>query len=373
MFMKESEESKIISLEDDVDQNFVLRSPPRGKLYRGPNWNAFCRESLGSIPRNNENILFKDKLHEKIGFSSQTGRFNKKELEKSSYPGPGKYSGFNSFEQFKKSPSFSNKGCGGFISTTERFDSLKESNLKQTPNYMEFNDKIYIENKTKTSKMFKSFYNLHENKTFKKSKVLGNGLYNSTIRIDLNKDKNLTKDNFFISKNRQRLPIENITLSPGHYNYFLNESNSMNFSNMKNCLKTSYFFKGNIEYKDESSDKYLGQKKYAAVGNHTNIDLSKMKNKVTNIKMSDKEKEKHIFRLKELDEIEELKEINREPFLPYVSPFENNKKSSRALLSKIRKDDYNKSINFPVASNYPTNKPDNQISFNFNPDKISEN
>ena len=75
--MKEQqEESKVISLEEEVEQNFMLKSPPKGKIYRGPNWNAYNRESLGSIPRSSENILFRDKSHEnKIAFSSQTGRF----------------------------------------------------------------------------------------------------------------------------------------------------------------------------------------------------------------------------------------------------------------------------------------------------------
>ena len=151
--MKENEESKVISLEEEVEQNFCLKSPPKGKLYRGSNWNAYNRESLGSIPRSSENILFKDKSQEnKIAFSSQTGRFNNRsESEKYAYPGPGKYTESNLQEKFAKNPSHSNKGYGGFISNTDRFDSLREYYEKYLPGPTDYKkDQLFIENKYQT-------------------------------------------------------------------------------------------------------------------------------------------------------------------------------------------------------------------------------
>ena len=149
-----NEESKVISLEEEVEQNFVLKSPTKGKIYRGSNWNAYNRESLGSIPRSSENILFKDKSQEnKIAFSSQTGRFNNRcESEKYAYPGPGKYTESNFQEKLLKNPSHSNKGYGGFISTTDRFDSLREYYEKYLPGPTDYKkDQLFIENKVKNS------------------------------------------------------------------------------------------------------------------------------------------------------------------------------------------------------------------------------
>jgi hypothetical protein len=72
-----------------------LKSPRKGRIIKGSNWNAFNRQSLGSIPRKIENILFKDKSEQSIkAFLSQKVRFedfNKIESVKYSYPGPGKY------------------------------------------------------------------------------------------------------------------------------------------------------------------------------------------------------------------------------------------------------------------------------------------
>ena len=89
--MKMKDESKPFgNIEEETEQNFILRSPTKGRLYRGSNWNAYNRESLGSIPRSSENILFKDKSNEnKVAFSSQVGRFTtRNQSEKYTYPGP---------------------------------------------------------------------------------------------------------------------------------------------------------------------------------------------------------------------------------------------------------------------------------------------
>lgn len=379
--MKENEESKVITLEEEVEQNFILKSPPRGKIFRGSNWNAYNRESLGSIPRNSENILFKDRsLENKVAFSSQTGRFNNRsDSEKYSYPGPGKYSEVNLQEKLLKKPSFSNKGCGGFISTTDRFDSLREYYEKYLPGPSDYKkDQLFIENKVKNSKMFKSLYNFHDNKSLKKGKDLpGPAFYNPIIP---SKDYNQSKENFYFqSKNRQRLPIENITLSPGPARYYINDSSAINYSN--DPSKTSYFFKGKVEKREEAADKYLIQKKYPAKKKfpgpgHYDIksDIGKLKYDYSNLNkkiISEKDREKDLQKEKELEEINLLKGIKKEAFMPYISPFENLKKSARSVfLSKSPRDDYLKINHNPGPGYYQSNKPENKVSYNWNSDKI---
>jgi hypothetical protein len=387
MNKKENEESKVISLEEEVEQNFILKCPQKGKIYRGSNWNAYNRESLGSIPRASENILFKDKSKEnRIGFSSQTGRFtNRTDSEKYAYPGPGKYTEPNLEEKTLKNlknVSHSNKGYGGFISTTDRFDSLREYYEKFLPGPSDYKkDQNFIENKVKNSKLFKSLYTFDEYKSIKKTKDLpGPGYYNPIMPISLRKENNLNKENFYFqSKDKQRLPIENATFSPGPARYYINDGNNLNYTN--DYHKTSYFFKDKVEKREEPADKYLVQKKYPirkllpGPGQYEfKSDLGKLKYDYSNINkkiISDKDREKDIVREKELEEINLLKGIKKEAFMPYISPFENLKKSARSVfLSKSPRDDYLKINHNPGPGYYQPQKQENKVSFNWNSDKI---
>jgi len=383
--MKDHEESKIISLEDEVEQNFILRSPQKGKLYRGANWNAYNRESLGSIPRNSENILFKDKSQEnKVAFSSQVGRFNDKtQSEKYSFPGPGKYLETNINDKNSKNPSYSNKGYGaGFISATDRFDSLREWYEKYYPGPSDYKkDQSFIATKVSNSRLFKSMYYKSENKSLKKSKDLpGPGYYNPIVPALMMKEEEKQKENyFFSSKNDQRSPIELNTLSPGPARYYLNDLKNFNY--VKDPEKTSYFFKDKVPERDEPMDKYIVQKKYPKKRNPPGpadylikSDIGNLKYDYSNLNkkiISEKDRERDREKEKELEEINVLKSIKKEAFMPYVSPFENLKKSARSVfLSKSPRDDYLKINHIPGPSYYQSYKPENKVSFNWNTDKI---
>ncbi len=382
--MKDHEDSKVISLEDEVEQNFYLRSPPKGKLYRGANWNAYNRESLGSIPRNSENILFKDKSQEnKVGFSSQTGRFiEKSQSEKYSFPGPGKYVETNINDKHSKNPSYSSKGYGGFISTTDRFDSLREYYEKYYPGPSDYKkDQSFIASKVSQSRLFKSIYYEYDNKSLKKSKEQpGPGYYNPIMPILLVKDQDNKRENYFFnSKQDQRLPIETNTLSPGPARYYLNDLKNFNY--VKDPHKTSYFFKDKVPERDEPVDKYIVQKKYPkkklipGPGDYDiksnigklNYDYSNINKKI----ISEKDRERDREKEKELEEINILKSIKKEAFMPYVSPFENLKKSARSVfLSKSPREDYLKINHIPGPTYYQVNKPESKMSFNWNTEKI---
>lgn len=382
--MKDQEESKVISLEDEMEQNFVLRSPPKGKLYRGSNWNAYNRESLGSIPRNSENILFKDKSQEnKVGFSSQTSRFgNRNQSEKLSFPGPGKYLESNLIDKRLKNPSYSNKGYGGFVSTTDRFDNLREWYEKFYPGPSDYKkDQLSITNKVSNSKLFKSLYLQEQNKSLKKSnETLGPGYYNPLMPSLLLKEQNTKRENyFFASKDTQRAPIEINSSSPGPARYYLNDLKNFNY--VKDPHKTSYFFKNEMPKREELRDRYLEEKKYPSKKHFPGpgeydirSDLGKLKYDYSNINkkiISEKDRERDREKEKELEEINVLKSIKKEAFMPYISPFENLKKSARSVfLSKSPRDDYLKINNAPGPCYYQVNKPDDKISFNWNSDKI---
>ena len=55
--------SNVVSLENlnDVNESVFQKTTKKGKLFKGPNWTAYNKENLGSIPRNIEKSLVEDK------------------------------------------------------------------------------------------------------------------------------------------------------------------------------------------------------------------------------------------------------------------------------------------------------------------------
>ena len=114
-----------------------LESPKKGRIYRGPNFNAYNRESLGSIPGKHENILVRVSNIGRVGFSSGIANRFSKDINLS--PGPASYNTNQSSSTNKES--FSSKGyCNGFVSKSERFDNLKEFNDKFNPGPGQYNN-----------------------------------------------------------------------------------------------------------------------------------------------------------------------------------------------------------------------------------------
>ena len=122
-----TELSNIVTLDniEDVGENFFRRTQPKGKLFKGPNWTAYTKESLGSIPREVEKALVADKRGvSRIGFSTQTERFFTPKDKEGITPGVGAYN--ISGSTLTGSSFYSSKGFGnGFASGTERFDESK--------------------------------------------------------------------------------------------------------------------------------------------------------------------------------------------------------------------------------------------------------
>jgi len=101
-------------MEMNVSFRQVGRERP-GRLYRGPNIDAYSRLSQPSIPGKDDLEL--EKLDdESKGFGSRQPRFF---LTSQHSPGPAQYTSLPASQA--PSPSFSKKGFGGLISKTKRF------------------------------------------------------------------------------------------------------------------------------------------------------------------------------------------------------------------------------------------------------------
>ena len=55
--------SNVVTLDNlnEVDEKFFRKTTHKGKLFKGPNWTAYNKENLGSIPRTVEKALVEDK------------------------------------------------------------------------------------------------------------------------------------------------------------------------------------------------------------------------------------------------------------------------------------------------------------------------
>lgn len=136
-------------------QNFFLRVGKPGRLFLQPNYTAFTKTNLGSIPSKIEKTLLKTETNIPLttsinnSLNSSETKFNSTTINEStiSYKDPKNYS-----------KSFSSKGYGnGFVSKVERFNKyLKE----YTPGPGDYSpDRLFtVENDIKKSTFGKSIF-----------------------------------------------------------------------------------------------------------------------------------------------------------------------------------------------------------------------
>lgn len=270
----------IVSLENEnqnqtlTAENYILKAPKKGKIYKGTIRTAYKRTNLGSIPRKTEKILI-DAINipkQARGFSSQASRFsNKQENIKYAYPGPGTYKTEKNFDHVTKDNShFSSKGFGnGFASNTSRFEDYKEFQDKFLPgpsSYKSDESTCLTANLNKTLS-YKSLYNTGNTKTMKTySDIPGPGHYNP---IKAPKTTELDGENHYFKSDELRFKkVPKSALGPGKY---FNEENDLNLVKSPNKGRTyintggkldlngnktqSYFFKCPEEKKENLIDK----------------------------------------------------------------------------------------------------------------------
>jgi hypothetical protein len=383
----------IITLEniDNTNENFLLRSPPKGKIIRGPISNAFNRQSLGSIPSKSEKILFKDNETEvKKGFASQCERFAQyrtQESVKYSFPGPGDYENTKNLRKnLDTNPSFSSKGyCTGFTSKNERFDDLREYYEKYLPGPGEYNSKLSLNQDiyNKSNLRFKSLYNTNKMISLKVYKDNpGPGDYDP-LKPGLILNENENSPNYFFKSKEERFNIskENVTSNPGPGKYFF-DSNLKTF-NKKDS--TSFFFRENIPKKLNPLEKILkldknkifetpGPGEYNLRKELIKVEKNPTSSSRSIFLINDKKK----FTEYENDiKIEKLKNAYRRDNSIQIQPqniifnFENSKKSIRSVfLSKSPRNSYTKSNHVPGPTYYHPGLLPERKSYNANEDKI---
>lgn len=395
-------------LNEPIQKEFFLRSPKRGKIYRGPNWRAFEKQSLGSIPRDKEKILYQDRSSKnEYAFCSQIGRFEEKnESEKYNFPGPGNYKfDYNECtKNHRKNPSMSTKGYGAMASNKGRFDTLTEFYQKFSPGPGSFKtekSKTIQENVDK-SKRYLKMYEAERN-PIKKSqfdKSPGPADY-EPFTSDFYVKGFSSPTSLFLSKLQRKLPHEEFpSISPGPGRYRLNDSKD--FDIIKDPNKTSHFFKEkppkpensveSVIYSPiiESLKKEMDYSKFKNVSKNLNIkvninsspgpgdydiksplgklkyDYSYKDSRIINQGEIDYDKEKQ----KELEELNVLKNARKEAFMPYVSPFNNLKNSANFVFkSKSPKMEDMKLNHIPGPSYYSPRMIERKNSFNVNMDK----
>lgn len=264
--VEENYGNNIISLEnlEEMNENYLLRAPKKGKLIKGPNWTAFKRENLGIIPSRTENILIEDKNSKtSLGFNSQSERFSGRvETVKYAYPGPGAYS--NSVldsEKTRPSTSFSSKGYGnGFISESERFDNPKlyYSKYFPGPGQYKLDDKISIKSEIGKKIQYKSLYEKASIKSLKvKQDFPGPGFYNPSLLSQISSKGSLSAFRSAVTRFKRETTK---CAFPGPGKYFKDNNQNKIENNSEDIKKgntLSYFFKQPSPKKDDPIHKYI--------------------------------------------------------------------------------------------------------------------
>lgn len=270
---------RLVSIEKQNALNDLEKKlKSKGQIRKGPNWTAYNRENLGSIPGKVENIIINDKIDStKLGFLSNTLRFQDKSTNaKKELPGPGKYlKEYSCFEVKQKV--FSAKGLGnGFISQTPRFSDYEEFISKYAPGPSDYTTDIStISQKTEKSIKYKSIYSSKEKFSLKETKETpGPGFYESSSLLTEPNTFEETKNSCFFKSTSKRFQSEfgqALNKEDDYYNNY-NKTNYTNASNLTN------YSSNNITYTNFNTT-YNGFGKAKMLLNRLNNEKDSQKNK----------------------------------------------------------------------------------------------
>lgn len=226
-------------------KTIINSSRSKGRLHTKPNWTAYNRKNLSSIPSKIENIII-DVKTESInkGFLSNTKRFFKRnEGEKFNYPGPGSYNNAT-----KDNKIYSSKGYGQFASGKQRFDEYSDYIKMYEPGPSDY---ILNHNniKEKSNEVVKKGNNPKTKNFCLKEDFIGPGPGYYDTNKNVNNEQNLTNNFFFKStssrfiykkeKNDKKKKIEEII--PNIQNITTSE---FNINSNKTFFKDKFLLKG---------------------------------------------------------------------------------------------------------------------------------
>jgi hypothetical protein len=372
-YYKQERSNGIINLDstdDAAETMFKLKSPPKGKVYRGPNWTAYNRENLGSIPSNIENILIKDNESKKLGFSSNSIRFNSKiDALNSSSPGPGTYYSVREINNPNK-PSFSSKGYGtGFCSTKDRFDDLKEFTEKYRPGpgQYKFNDFSTISTDVSKSLSYRSMYTDRQHKSLKVQKSSpGPGEYNPINYM--NKNSNKEGLNYFfrneIARFKETIQKE---VFPGPGKYFESEGSELLKDNKEG---ESRFFKKptlTIQEKDIEA-KYFKKDKFPSKFTVPGVGTYNLRGKIGNSYEKNMPYQIQKINDSEPPKIEENLPNLKNDFYEFKTSFDCKNAISSVFVSKSPKIKKIEKYGVPGPTYYKPQVIPKKLNFNFNID-----
>jgi hypothetical protein len=232
-----------------LDESYQLKAP-KGKLHKGPNYTAYKRENLGSIPKTIENIIIDDKSRTTYGFSTQSERFSSRsESVKNNFPGPGSYTKTKDFEFSVNSSFYSSKGYGNLASTTERFSDRKDFYDMYLPGpgqYQLFNN-TSLTNDIEKKLQYQSLYKDKAAISLKeKINLPGPGYYNPILKCK----NNLVDPSHYFKSNENRFKVKSkgFNIAPGKY---------YNDNLIKKSDVMSYYFKDKLPVKENNLKKFM--------------------------------------------------------------------------------------------------------------------
>lgn len=233
-------------------QNFFLRVGKPGKLFLQPNYTAFTKTSLGTIPSKIEKTLLKTETNIPLTTSINNSLASTESKFNSSTTNNSTMSFGNTYNNSK---SFNRKGYGnGFVSKVERFSKYLKEYTPGPGDY--YSDKLYtVENDVKRSYFGKSFFVEKRNKSLNLLNPATSNeqkFYTSQERENLLKKKDKDAE----SKEKDSKSKEDKNSQKGNY-YF--ESKSKRFFGSVFSNKNKYPGPGkyftNLEYKIRDIDK----------------------------------------------------------------------------------------------------------------------
>ena len=199
-------------------QNVFLRVGKPGKLYLQPNYSAFTKTSLGSIPSKIEKTLLKTEKNIPITLTLNKNYQNNNISNEQIYKDPRTYT-----------TSYSSKGYGiGFVSKVPRFSNKSEI-LYPGPGEYSPDKLLSVENNVSKSNFGKSIFLDKTNKSLQ--------------LLNVNNEKFFTSQEL-LKKIKQKFNNERYSKSLTN-NSFSNNNNNTNEDNKDN--KGNYFFESKVQ------------------------------------------------------------------------------------------------------------------------------